>query len=502
MRVASRTFYRNTNQNISTITEQLKNINEQIASSRRINRPSDDPVGITHALNIREVLSQIEQYGTNIKFGKSWLQMTDSALQQVQELTIRARTIANQMSTGTYSASDRRNAAQEIQNMFDQIVQIGNTKIAGRYIFGGDKDRTQAYGMGLTVHSAEAASTNNPAYTGTAISSGTYTGLYTKDYVVEITTGGAVGDAKYKVSEDGGVTWGDAFTTTTSTTGSGVYEGATTSVTVGTWGGASTPSASGNEYEGITDAQYAFRVTTGGTVPTDNLTVTWTETTSGRVGLIPIPIGYTPGDALDVENDLTVSFSAGGLVVDDTFTVDVTPSDSLESPPNQGAKITFEAGTLTVGDRFTIEASQYGGDQDRIDINIGQSAQIVLNLPGDTVFGEAGDTENNLFDILAGLQHALEENDQGGVQASLEKLSAIQVIHLSNMADVGSRLNRLEASQNILSDLDGNNQTRLSGIEDLDLAKALSDLNAKQMVFQATLYSSAQVTKLTLMDYL
>lgn len=501
MRVASRTFYRNTNQNISTITEQLKNINEQIASSRRINRPSDDPVGITHALNIREVLSQIEQYGTNIKFGQSWLQMTDSALQQVQELTVRAKTIANQSATGTYTASARRNAAQEIKNMSEQIVQIGNTKIAGRYIFGGNKDRTQAYGMGLTVHSAEAASTNNTAYTGTATSSGTYTGLYSKEYVVEITTPGAVEVAQYRVSEDGGVTWGpdDAFTA--SATASGVYAGATTTVTPGTWGGTSTPSASGNGYTEITDAQYVFTAPAG-TVGTGDLAVTWTETTTGRSGSITIPNGYTPDDALAVENGLTVSFSAGDLDAGDTFTVDVSPQ-SREEPPDQGVEIAFaNSGTLTAGDRFTIEASRYGGDQDTININIGQSAQIALNLPGDTVFGEAGDTENNLFDILAGLQHALEENDQGGVQASLENLSSIQVIHLSNMADVGSRLNRLEASQNILSDLDGNNQTRLSGIEDLDLAKALSDLNAKQMVFQATLYSSAEVTKLTLMDYL
>ncbi len=263
MRVVNQTLYRNINMNIANITEQLKNLNEQIAASRRINRPSDDPVGVSHALNIREVLSQIEQYGTNIKLGESWLRMTDSALQRVQELTIRVKTVATQMSTGTYNAGERQNAAQEIQNIIEQLIQIGNTKLQGRYIFAGHKDRTQAYGGNLIVHPVEASPANNPAYTGRATASGTYTGLYSKRYVVEITAGGAVGVARYKVSEDGGVTWGpdDAFTT--SAAGSGVYAGATSAVSEGPgWGGASSPSASGNEYEGIEPAQYVFTVPT------------------------------------------------------------------------------------------------------------------------------------------------------------------------------------------------------------------------------------------------
>ncbi len=223
--------------------------------------------------------------------------------------------------------------------------------------------------------------------------------------------------------------------------------------------------------------------------------------TGGGSGSFVIPANYTPGDELTVVDGLTVSFSAGDLVGGDTFTVDLTPQ-SREEPPDQGVRIAFsDAGTLTVGDRFTIEASRYGGNQDTIQINIGQSAQIELNISGDRVFGAAGDTGNNLFDILARLKQALEQNNQGGVQACLENLNTIQVRHTGNMADIGSRLNRLEVSKNILSDADANNLTRLSGIEDLDLTKALTELNSKQIVFQAALYSTMQVTRATILDY-
>ncbi len=52
---------------------------------------------------------------------------------------------------------------------------------------------------------------------GSVTSSGTYTGTVNKTYLIEITDGGPVQQAKFKVSEDGGATWGsdDFFETQT-----------------------------------------------------------------------------------------------------------------------------------------------------------------------------------------------------------------------------------------------------------------------------------------------
>jgi flagellar hook-associated protein 2 len=66
------------------------------------------------------------------------------------------------------------------------------------------------------IEDAEADAGND--FDGTVTSSGTYTGTANKTYLIEITTGGAMGDAKFRVSEDGGATWGadNAYTTSTS----------------------------------------------------------------------------------------------------------------------------------------------------------------------------------------------------------------------------------------------------------------------------------------------
>ena len=49
-------------------------------------------------------------------------------------------------------------------------------------------------------------------YSGTATSSGTYTGTTNKSYLIQIVQGGAIGEATYRVSEDGGQTWGSTQT--------------------------------------------------------------------------------------------------------------------------------------------------------------------------------------------------------------------------------------------------------------------------------------------------
>lgn len=69
-----------------------------------------------------------------------------------------------------------------------------------------------------------AAGSQSNTFDGTVTSSGAYTGTTNKTYMVQITTGGAVGTAKFKVSEDGGMTWtaNDAFTT--SATPTGIYQ--------------------------------------------------------------------------------------------------------------------------------------------------------------------------------------------------------------------------------------------------------------------------------------
>lgn len=54
----------------------------QLASGRKINKPSDDPVGITYSLRYRAELSSNEQYTKNVDSALSWLDYNDTVLGQ------------------------------------------------------------------------------------------------------------------------------------------------------------------------------------------------------------------------------------------------------------------------------------------------------------------------------------------------------------------------------------------------------------------------------------
>jgi flagellar hook-associated protein 3 FlgL len=396
MRVSNRNIYENINRRLSRIAGEMKRVNEQVTTGKRINRPSDDPIGITHAMTLKKALSQVGQYGRNIQFGQSWMTQTESSLQSIQTMIVRAKEIANQMSTGTYSDSQRQSAANEVENILGNLVQVGNTQLNGRYLFGGYQDDRAPFGEDLSVQAPEAGPGNDPAYTGTAVSSGAFSGVYSKRYLAEITTGGAVGVASYRVSEDGGASWGpnDAFTT--SALGSPVWSSADQGVVIG--------------------------------------------------------------------------FSDSGM--------------------------------LTAGDRFVIEVDRYRGDEEDIEVATGSGTQMKINLTGNRVFGEAGETEKNLFDILAGLREGLETNQVDLVQKSLNRLNGFQAGLGSNLADVGSRLNRMEMNQGLLSDLEANSTSRLAEVEDADAVKALTDFNAQQQIYEAALYAASRISNLSLVDYL
>jgi len=75
------------------------------------------------------------------------VQTADGALQNVSTLLSRAQQLAVQLGNDTYSAAERSAGAQEINSISSQIVQLMNTQVAGRYIFGGTKDSAPPFDL-------------------------------------------------------------------------------------------------------------------------------------------------------------------------------------------------------------------------------------------------------------------------------------------------------------------------------------------------------------------
>jgi flagellar hook-associated protein 3 FlgL len=116
---------------------------KRVATGRRVEQPSDDPVGSVHALALREQVQQIDQYGRNIREARMFLQATEQAFADIGEILHRTRQIVTQGANDTNDANAREALIQEIRELKRRLLQIGNQHPDGeRYLFSGQTVHT------------------------------------------------------------------------------------------------------------------------------------------------------------------------------------------------------------------------------------------------------------------------------------------------------------------------------------------------------------------------
>jgi flagellar hook-associated protein 3 FlgL len=132
---------RNINSNLRT----MQGLQEQMSTGRTINRPSDDPVGITYALRYRSDLSINERFQTNVDSATSWLDFNDTILSQVNDVLKRMKELTVNGSNGTNPQIALDNIASEIGQLKDQLLDISNSQFKGKYVFNGQFTDQIAY---------------------------------------------------------------------------------------------------------------------------------------------------------------------------------------------------------------------------------------------------------------------------------------------------------------------------------------------------------------------
>jgi flagellar hook-associated protein 3 FlgL len=123
-------------------------------TGNRIQQASDDPNASTQIMGSNTTLRALDQYKTNVQRAASRVDTEDSVLSQMGDLITRAKELGLQQGGDTASAATRQTANAELQQVFNQIVQLGNTKFGDEYLFGGDQATTQPFtasGSGATL---------------------------------------------------------------------------------------------------------------------------------------------------------------------------------------------------------------------------------------------------------------------------------------------------------------------------------------------------------------
>ncbi len=126
----------NLKHNVNTNLRNLTAIEEQLATGRRINKPSDDPAGLVRSLRLRTEMVENEQFISNIDDSINFLDTTDSALNNLNRALSRIRELMVQASNSTdQDALDNINT--EIEQLTEQIKSVANSTYGSKYIFAG-----------------------------------------------------------------------------------------------------------------------------------------------------------------------------------------------------------------------------------------------------------------------------------------------------------------------------------------------------------------------------
>lgn len=130
----------NQNQFLSNIQKnrtELSSLQNQAATMKRINKPSDDPIGAAKALQNRTENKNLEQFDRNILFARSFLENSESTLSQLGEAVVRAKELAMQGASDTNGGVPRQMISEEVSQIYNSVVEMSNRRFGERYIFGG-----------------------------------------------------------------------------------------------------------------------------------------------------------------------------------------------------------------------------------------------------------------------------------------------------------------------------------------------------------------------------
>jgi len=111
----------------------------QMASGKKIQKPSEDPILASRALKLRNTVSSTEQYISNSKQGLSWMELTESAYSNVTSILTTISELCVQGASDQYKEDDRKKIAQNINSLVGQIETEMNSTYMGRYVFSGYK---------------------------------------------------------------------------------------------------------------------------------------------------------------------------------------------------------------------------------------------------------------------------------------------------------------------------------------------------------------------------
>jgi flagellar hook-associated protein 3 FlgL len=159
---------------------------------------------------------------------------------------------------------------------------------------------------------------------------------------------------------------------------------------------------------------------------------------------------------------------------------------------------TVFAGTSNAGEAFVAGTYAWSGTPgDTVERRLGPEQTVRVDQDGAAAFGSGATSAFALLD-----QIAADLRSGTNVNPRLTEIDTRMTAMLGELAGVGARHNQVMDAQSGLKKTTMDLTSQLSGIEDIDLAEIIVELQMQEVAYQGALGATARVLQPSLMEFL
>lgn len=122
---------------MSNSYQKLGEIQDQLATGKKITRASQDPVVAMNGMRYRSQVTEVEQFKRNLSETYNWMDTADASLDEVTHTLQRIRELTVQAANDSYEETQRENIRKEVTQLREHLVALANTRANNKYIFNG-----------------------------------------------------------------------------------------------------------------------------------------------------------------------------------------------------------------------------------------------------------------------------------------------------------------------------------------------------------------------------
>jgi flagellar hook-associated protein 3 FlgL len=151
MRITNSMLQRATLSQIQSNMQRIADAQQKVSTGRHLQKASDDPSAAGGAMRARTTLRALDQYKRGIDVANSRAEAEESTLDSVVNVLTRAKVVGVGQATDTADQRTRRAVKAEVDQLFEHLVQLANTRLGDDYIFGGTKSDVRPYTADATA---------------------------------------------------------------------------------------------------------------------------------------------------------------------------------------------------------------------------------------------------------------------------------------------------------------------------------------------------------------